>query len=132
MNLDDIRQAILNDIISLYQNSESYETLLELINNGESLEFLLKRYALTYVFCVNNSRVSWSDGKAIVTYVDELANLQKGYELYLSYAKYFLGASVLYPTMDLALDTNLQLYALIEDGKIDYSRFLLQNAVLGG
>ena len=45
------------------------------------------------------------------------------YDLYCDYARYFLGASVLYPSMELVFESNLQDYSLISREKIDYSKY---------
>lgn len=127
MELDNIRINILNSIIEEYQNSEDYQALLDLITRGQDISFILKKWALTYVFCMNNSRISWNDGKASLMYIDELATFQMGYYLYCDYVKYFLGASVLYPTMELTFESNLQHYSLVSDGIIDYSKYISQS-----
>lgn len=127
MDLDNIRINILNSIIEMYHNSEYYDALSGLLNSGDNLSFLLKKYALTYIFCINNLRLSWTDGKASTLYIDKLAIYQKGYDLYCEYAKYFLGANVLYPTMELVFESNFQNYSLIFDGRIDYSKYVLHS-----
>ena len=110
MELDNIRINILNSIIEAYQNSEDYQTLLDLITRGQDISF-----------------ISWNDGKASIMYIDELATFQMGYYLYCEYVKYFLGASVLYPTMELIFESNLQHYSLVSDGIIDYSKYISQS-----
>ena len=82
MELDNIRFGILNIIIELYQNSNDYQTLLDLLNNGEDLSFFLKRSALAYVFCMTNLRLSWSNSRVIVPYTDDISRLQREYDLY--------------------------------------------------
>ena len=124
MELDNIRFGILNIIIELYQNSNDYQTLLDLLNNGEDLSFFLKRSALAYVFCMTNLRLSWSNSRVIVPYTDDISRLQRDYDLYCDYAKYFLGASVLYPSMELVFEASLQDYSLVSEGRIDYSRYV--------
>ena len=123
MELDNIRFGILNIIIEMYQNSNDYQTLLDLLNNGEDLSFFLKRSALAYVFCMSNLRLSWINSRVNIPYIDDLSKYQMEYDLYCDYARYFLGASVLYPSMELVFESNLQDYSLISPGKIDYSKY---------
>lgn len=124
MELDNIRVNILNIIIEMYQNSNDYQTLLDLLNNGEDLSFFLKRSALAYVFCMTNLRLSWVNSRVIVPYTDDISRLQEEYDLYCDYAKYFLGASVLYPSMELVFEASLQDYSLVSEGRIDYSKYV--------
>lgn len=124
MELDNIRTSILNIIIELYQNSNDYQTLLNLLNNGEDLSFFLKRSAMAYVFCMTNLRLSWVNSRVSVPYTDDISRLQEEYDLYCDYVKYFLGASVLYPSMELVFESNLQHYSLVSEGRIDYSKYV--------
>ena len=123
MELDNIRANILNLIMELYKNSKDYQVLLDLLNNGESLIFFLKKSALAYVFCMSNLRLSWINSRVNIPYIDDLSKYQMEYDLYCDYARYFLGASVLYPSMELVFESNLQDYSLISRGKIDYSKY---------
>lgn len=124
MDLNERRTMILNSIIELYQGTEQYDTLLELLTKNENIGQLLRSEAMVYSLIMTSNRLIWNNSSASGVYDDILARYQKGYQLYLDFAYYFLGARVLYPSLVLEFDSMLVDYSLLSHEKIDYTSFL--------
>ena len=127
MQINAIRTEILNEIIELYQDTEHYERLLELIIQKENIVHLLKSEAVVYQLLMSSNKIVWNGNQASPLYGDYMARYQKGYQLYLKFAYYFLGANVVYPSLDCQFNENLKDLSLLSSGKIDYQEFLNEN-----
>lgn len=131
MNLKDRRVNILKDIIELYRDTDIYGKLLELINSNENIVYILKSEAMVYSLLMTSNSLKWNGNHAIYEYEDYMVRYQKGYQLYIDFAYYFLGAIVVYPSLDYQVDSKLIDYAVNFDD-FDYKEFLTDDLVVLG
>lgn len=124
MSIDSIRKNILRSIIELYQNTGYYDKLLELIANGENIADLLKGEAVVYHLLMSRTRLIWNGDCAYNEYGEFTSRYQRGYQLYIDFVYYFLGAKVVYPSLGYLVDENLKDLSLLFDDHIDYKSFL--------
>lgn len=122
MDLKMTRINILKEIVELYKDTNEYDLLLELLNNNEDIASLLKSKAVVYYLLMTNSPLVWNNIGMLEC--DNLARYQKGYQLYVKYACYFLGAVVIHPSLELVVNPDLKDCSLLNNGHIDYSVLL--------
>lgn len=121
MSIEEIKIEILASIIEFYQNTEYYDKLMDCLNNGENIADLLKEEAIVYHIMMSNSRLVWQGESASEEYENYMSRYQRGYQLYLDFVNYFLGAKVVYPSLDYQLENGC---SLVLNGVIDYRPFL--------
>jgi len=124
MSIYEVRVEILKSILEFYQNTEYYDRLLDSLNKGETIADLLKGDAVVYHIMMSSTRLIWNGDQACGEYGDYMARYQKGYQLYLDYTYYFLGAIVVYPSLDFQIEENLKDLSLVSNDVVNYQPFL--------